>query len=78
MYRYYISKNLKAKLKKVDKKNRKLYEVIIKKIEEIIKNPQHYKPLRYDPRVCAEFTWRNRLFSSLKLTRKIKSSGSSI
>ena len=48
MYRYFISKNLKAKLKKIHKKNRKFYEAVIKKIEEIIKNPQHYKPLRYD------------------------------
>ena len=48
MYRYFISKNLKAKLKKMYKKNRKFYELVIKKIEEIIGNPHHYKPLRYD------------------------------
>lgn len=30
------------------KKNRKLYEISMKKIEEIVLNPQHYKPLRYD------------------------------
>jgi len=48
MYRYFISKNLESKLKKIHKKNRKFYEAVIKKIEEIIENPQHYKPLRYD------------------------------
>ena len=30
------------------KKDRKMYETVINKIEEIIQNPQHYKPLKYD------------------------------
>jgi len=25
-----------------------MYEQVMKKIEEIIQNPQHYKPLKYD------------------------------
>ena len=49
-YSYSIEKKLKATLKKTYKKNRILYDAVMKKIEEIIKNPHHYKPLRYDLR----------------------------
>jgi len=35
-------------LEKAHKRDRKLYEATIKKIEDIVKNPHHYKPLRYD------------------------------
>ena len=48
MYRYSIEKKLKATLKRTYKKNRGLYEAVMKKIEEVIKNPHRYKPLRYD------------------------------
>jgi len=48
MYEYYIEKNLKSKLKKIYKKNKGFYKVVINKIDEIIRNPHHYKPLRYD------------------------------
>jgi YafQ family addiction module toxin component len=47
-YRYSIEKRLKAKLKRLHKKNKKLYDVVLKRVEEIINNPAHYKPLRYD------------------------------
>ena len=30
------------------KKNKKLYDAVMKSVEEIIKNPHHYKPLKYD------------------------------
>jgi len=48
MYEIYIEDSLKKILKKLYKKNRITYEAIMKKIEEIIKYPQHYKPLRHD------------------------------
>ena len=47
-YKYSIEKRLKGKLKRISKKDKKLYNTVMKKIEEIIKNPRHYKPLRYD------------------------------
>jgi YafQ family addiction module toxin component len=47
-YSYSIEKRLKAKLKRISKKDKKLYDAVMKKVEEIIKNPYHYKPLRYD------------------------------
>jgi len=47
-YGYSIEKKLKATLKRMYKKNRRLYNAVMKKIEEIIENPHHYKPLRYD------------------------------
>ncbi|MFO7967356.1 MAG: type II toxin-antitoxin system mRNA interferase toxin, RelE/StbE family [Archaeoglobaceae archaeon] len=48
MYKYYIERKLKKKLKKISKKDKKFYEIVINKIEEIIENPSHYKPLRYN------------------------------
>ena len=47
-YSYSIEKKLKATLKKTYKKDKKLYDAVMKKIEEIIGNPHRYKPLRYD------------------------------
>ncbi len=35
MYRYFISKNLESKLKKTHMKNRKFYEVAIKKLRKL-------------------------------------------
>ncbi len=43
-----IDKGLISILKKVSKKDRRLFDAVMKKIEEISENPQHYKPLRYD------------------------------
>ena len=47
-YSIEFSKNLERKLEKIQKKNRKQFEMIIKKVREIKQNPEHYKPLRYD------------------------------
>ena len=50
MYRYIIEEKLKKTLEKLFMKNRKRYEIVMKKIDEILSsgNPHHYKPLRYD------------------------------
>ena len=47
-YNYRIEKKLKAALDQAHKKDKKLYDAVIKKIEEIMVNPHRYKPLRYD------------------------------
>ena len=46
MYFLIIRPSLDKKLQKLIKKNRKQYEAIMKKAEEIVLNPQHYKNLR--------------------------------
>jgi len=46
MYVLEIKSSLKKKLQKLAKKNPKQAEIIAKKSEEIILNPQHYKNLR--------------------------------
>ena len=46
MYFLEIKPNLDRKIAKLYKKDRKQYEIIIKKIEEIVKRPYHYKNLR--------------------------------
>ncbi len=46
MYSLNIKPGLDKKLVKLFKKNRKQYEIIMKKVQEIIQNPQHYKNLR--------------------------------
>ena len=46
--RLQIEKALKRKLTKLYKKDRVMYEAVMKKIEEIVKDPYHYKPLRHD------------------------------
>ena len=48
MYNYEIIPSLQKELNKLFKKDKKLYEIVMNKIEEILKNPQHYKPLKYD------------------------------
>ncbi len=48
MYNHEIKPELQGILNKLFKRDRKLYEAIMKKIEEIIQNPHHYKPLKYD------------------------------
>jgi mRNA-degrading endonuclease RelE of RelBE toxin-antitoxin system len=39
---------LEKKLKKIENKDPVMFKAARDKIEEIIKNPHHYKPLRYD------------------------------
>lgn len=46
MYSLAIKPELEKKLAKLFKKNRKQYEIIMKKSQEILENPQHYKNLR--------------------------------
>ncbi|MEW5955275.1 MAG: type II toxin-antitoxin system RelE/ParE family toxin [Candidatus Micrarchaeota archaeon] len=41
-----IRPSLDEKLRKLFKKNRRHFEIILKKAEEIAENPQHYKNLR--------------------------------
>ncbi len=40
--------DLTRKLAKIRKKYRKMYDVIMKKVDEILYVPEHYKPLRHD------------------------------
>ncbi len=46
MYFSIVSDRLDSKLSKLVKKNRKQYNIILKKMERILLNPQHYKNLR--------------------------------
>jgi len=50
MYSYEVIPYLQKILNKLSKKNRNLYEQVLKKIEEIINcsDIEHYKNLRYD------------------------------
>jgi len=46
MYSIKIDEELLKKFEKLSKKNKKQFEIITKKSEEIIKNPHRYKNLR--------------------------------
>ncbi len=46
MYKLEIRPSLQKKLEKLAKRNPKQAEIIVKKSEEILLNPQHYKNLR--------------------------------
>lgn len=46
MYALEIKPELDKKLAKLHKKNKNQYDIVIRKAEEIIQNPQHYKNLR--------------------------------
>jgi len=46
MYSLDIDEELMKKLDKLGKKNKKQVEIILKKAEEILKDPQRYKNLR--------------------------------
>ena len=47
-YEYELSEDLKKKLRKLQKRDKVLYEATMSKIKEIIEMPLHYKPLRGD------------------------------
>ncbi len=46
MYEYEIKDNLDRKLRKIAKKDNRLYEAVMKKILQIAENPHLAKPLR--------------------------------
>ncbi len=48
MYSYFIEKSLKRKLSKLAKKDRVMFDSVMKKVKEIVQHPEHYKPLKYD------------------------------
>ncbi len=48
MYGILIEEKLQETINKLFKKDRKRYDICMKKIEEIVENPEQYKPLRYD------------------------------
>jgi len=47
-YNYEISKQLERELDKLRRRNKKQFEIILKKMSEILENPQHYKPFQHD------------------------------
>lgn len=47
-YRLQISEELDKVFSKLDKKNKKQLQIIHKKIDQILQNPYHFKPLRGD------------------------------
>ena len=50
MYNFQVSENLKKILNKLSKKDKDLYDQVLKKIDEVIhsENIEHYKNLRHD------------------------------
>ena len=50
MYNFQVSEHLQKILKKLSKKDKYLYNQVLKKIDEVIhsKNIEHYKNLRHD------------------------------
>ncbi len=48
MYEIDLSESLRKVLKKLYRKNRVLYKAVMKKMNEVVLNPEHYKNLRYD------------------------------
>lgn len=48
MHDILVEERLQEILKKLFKKDRKRYEICMKKMETILKNPEQYKPLRHD------------------------------
>jgi len=49
-FKFEIKPSLLDKIKKLQKKDSFMFKRLRKKIEEIIQNPEHYKPLRYGMR----------------------------
>lgn len=47
-YSYEVSKRLERELVKLQKKNKKRFEIILKKMGEILDKPHHFKPLQHD------------------------------
>ncbi len=70
MYEILVEEKLRDTLGWLYKKDRKRYEICMKKIEEIVTNPEHYKPLRYDMKSIR----RVHIAKSFVLTFKIEGS----
>ena len=47
-YLYSSSVKFESNLRKIKKRNKILFERVIRKIEEILDQPEIYKPLKYD------------------------------
>ena len=47
-YKLQVSEELDGIFRKLAKKNRKQLQIINKKVEQILENPHHFKPLRGD------------------------------
>ena len=47
MYNAEIKPSCQKNIEKLCKKNHILREILEKKMNEIVQNPQHYKPLKY-------------------------------
>lgn len=47
-YSYEVSKRLERELDKLQTKNKKRFEIILKKMSEILDNPPHFKPLQHE------------------------------
>jgi len=47
-YSLEITSSCLAEIKKVCKKNKKLEIILKKKMKQILDNPEHYKPLKYN------------------------------
>ena len=48
IYSLLVSEDCETSIGKLCKKNPVLREALEKKMNEIVQNPQHYKPLKYD------------------------------
>ena len=48
MYHFEIKPSCQEVIEKLSKKNPVLKKALENKMEEIVQNPHHYKPLRYD------------------------------
>ncbi|MBU2634397.1 MAG: type II toxin-antitoxin system RelE/ParE family toxin [Nanoarchaeota archaeon] len=48
MYSLSVKPEVDKKFEKIRKKNSKQFKIILKKIEQVVKNPHHFKPLRGD------------------------------
>ena len=48
MYKTEIKLSCQKDIEKICKKNSVLREALEKKMNEVVQNPQHYKPLKYD------------------------------
>lgn len=62
VYELEISEEADKKFRKLSKKNKKQLEIINKKVNEILKQPGHYKPLRGVCMELEESTLINTLF----------------